>query len=108
MSAYWLDETDGDGEGGFATSFGPSAAFTNLWVGSWIEAFSQPVAELGETTPLVLARGAWAGAARNGIVLWSSDIASTFEQLAHGPAGRPRFDERHPLVDDRCRRLWVW
>jgi alpha-D-xyloside xylohydrolase len=82
VSAYWLDETDGDGEGGFNTSFGPAVAYSNLWVGSWITSFSQPVADLGEATPLVLTRGVWAGGQRHGIVLWSSDIDSTFEQLA--------------------------
>ena len=52
-----------------------------LWVGSWLSTFSQPVALLGET-PLVLTRGVWAGGARYGVVLWSSDIQSSFEQLA--------------------------
>ena len=32
--------------------------------------------------PLVLTRGVWAGGQRHGIVLWSSDIHSSFEQLA--------------------------
>jgi alpha-D-xyloside xylohydrolase len=82
VSSYWLDETDGDGEGGFNTSFGIAAAYTNLWVGGWITTFSQPVSYLGDVTPLVLTRGVWAGGQRHGIVLWSSDIDSTFEQLA--------------------------
>ena len=82
VSAYWLDETDGNGEAGFDTSFGPAAAYSNLWVGSWITAFTQPVATLGALPPLVLTRGVWAGGARHGVVLWSSDIDSTFEQLA--------------------------
>jgi len=29
----------------------------------------------------VLTRGVWAGGARHGVVLWSSDIESTFEEL---------------------------
>ena len=92
ISAFWLDETDGEGTttgskhsndlNGYNTSFGPAAAFTNLWVGSWIRTFSEPVATLGQHRPLVLVRGAWAGAQRYGIVLWSSDIWSTFETLA--------------------------
>lgn len=44
--------------------------------------FSEPVAALGEVEPLVLTRGVWAGGQRHGVVLWSSDIRSTFEQLA--------------------------
>ena len=44
ISAYWLDETDGegtgaaDGEHGYDTSWGPAAAYNNLWVGSWLGA----------------------------------------------------------------------
>jgi len=88
VSAYWLDETDGEGTGigdgdhGYDTSFGPAAAFSNLWVNNWLSIFSDPVAELGNEPPLVLTRGVWAGGQRHGIVLWSSDIESTFEELA--------------------------
>jgi alpha-D-xyloside xylohydrolase len=86
VSAYWLDETDGEGTDGcpphgYDTSFGPAAAFSQLWVNSWLNTFSRPVALLGEA-PLVLTRGLWAGGARFGVVLWSSDIQSSFEQLA--------------------------
>ena len=87
VSAYWLDETDGEGTGigdgdhGYDTSFGPAAFASNLWVGDWLRTFSEPVAAAGET-PLVLTRGVWAGGQRHGVVLWSSDIWSSFEQLA--------------------------
>ena len=95
VSAYWLDETDGEGTlgsgsffGGYATSLGPAAAYSNLWVGSWLATFSDPVAALGREPPLVLTRGAWAGGQRHGIVLWSSDIWSSFEELrAQVPEG---------------------
>ena len=88
VSAYWLDETDGEGTGGgdgtygYNTSFGIAAAYSQLWVGSWLSTFSRPVALLGEVAPLVLTRGLWAGGQRYGVVLWSSDIQSSFEQLA--------------------------
>ena len=49
---------------------------------SWLSTFSRPVALLGEAPPLVLTRGLWAGGQRFGVVLWSSDIHSSFEQLA--------------------------
>ena len=52
-----------------------------MWVNSWLSTFSRPVALQGEA-PLVLARGLWAGGQRFGVVLWSSDIQSSFEQLA--------------------------
>ena len=91
VSSYWLDETDGEGTSnntafndhhGYDTTLGPAAAFSNLWVGSWIRSFSEPVAAAGAVPPLVLARGVWAGGQRYGVVLWSSDIWSTFETLA--------------------------
>jgi hypothetical protein len=50
-------------------------------VNSWLSTFSRPVALLGEVPPLVLTRGVWAGGQRYGVVLWSSDIQSSFEQL---------------------------
>ena len=40
--------------------------------------FSQQLAGM---QPNVLTRGVWAGGARHGVVLWSSDIESTFEEL---------------------------
>jgi alpha-D-xyloside xylohydrolase len=88
VSMYWLDETDGegtaggDGDHGYDTSFGPAAAYTNLWVNSWLSMFARPVAQLGEFAPLLLTRGVWAGGQRYGTVLWSSDIWSSFEELA--------------------------
>ena len=87
VTSFWLDETDGEGTAGgdgvygYDTSFGPAAAYSQLWVGSWLAAFARPVVTLGEVPPLILARGVWAGGARNGVVLWSSDIESTFETL---------------------------
>ena len=87
VTAYWLDETDGegtavgDGELGYNTSYGPAVAYSNLWVNSWISAFAAPVAAAGAEPPLVLVRGVWAGGQRYGVVLWSSDIESTFEEL---------------------------
>ena len=88
IAQYWLDETDGegtsggDGTYGYNTSFGIAAAYSQLWVNSWLSTFSTPVARLGEVPPLVLTRGLWAGGQRYGVVLWSSDIQSSFEQLA--------------------------
>jgi alpha-D-xyloside xylohydrolase len=78
VDAYWLDETDGEGTGigdgdhGYDTSYGPARAYSNLWVNHWLQIFTDPVA----------AAGVWAGGARHGVVLWSSDIWSSFEQLA--------------------------
>jgi alpha-D-xyloside xylohydrolase len=86
VSAYWLDETDGEGTGigdgdyGYDTSYGPAPAYSNLWVNDWLATFADPVADLGEI-PMVLTRGVWAGGQRHGVVLWSSDIESSFEEL---------------------------
>ena len=91
VDAFWLDETDGEGTGGggdgdygYNTSYGPPVAYSNLWVNDWLSLYSDPVAAEPEQTqpPLVLTRGVWAGGQRHGIVLWSSDIHSSFDQLA--------------------------
>lgn len=88
VTGFWLDETDAEGTDGgdtpathgYDTSFGPAAVASNLWVNSWLRTFTEPVAAAG-LAPLVLTRGTWAGGQRHGIVLWSSDIESTFEEL---------------------------
>ena len=54
----------------------------NLWVNDWLSIFSEPIAKLGVEPPLILTRGVWAGGQRHGAVLWSSDILSSFEELA--------------------------
>eukprot|EP01051_Picozoa_sp_SAG22_P001239 SAG22_NODE_47_length_24699_cov_13.602317_4_plen_319_part_00 len=105
VTAYWLDETDGEGTaggdvpaadcdmriedcGGYQTSFGPAVAYSNLWVNQWLAMYTDPVTTQGKTAvnpgglPLALTRGVWAGGQRHGIVLWSSDIESTFDELA--------------------------
>ena len=89
VRTYWLDETDGegtaggDGQHGYDTSYGPAAAYSNLWVNDWLKTFTDPVKALavpGEP-PMALTRGVWAGGQKHGVVLWSSDIESTFEEL---------------------------
>ena len=88
VTAYWLDETDGEGtdhgydpfRGGYATQFGPKAFASNTWVNLYLAMFTEPVAR--HEAPLVLVRGVWAGGQRHGAVLWSSDIQSNFETLA--------------------------
>ncbi len=62
----------------------------------------------GETDIVTLCRSAWAGSQRYGAAVWSGDIPSTFEMLQIQFARRPEHrHERHPLVDDRHRRL-LW
>ena len=67
---------------GYDTSWGPDVAYSNLWVNDWLSIFSDPIAKLGAEPPLILTRGVWAGGQRHGAVLWSSDILSSFEELA--------------------------
>ena len=86
VTAFWLDETDGegtaggDGNTGYTTSLGPPEVASNLWVNEWLRTFTEPVKAQG-VAPLALTRGVWAGGQRHGVVLWSSDITSTFEEL---------------------------
>jgi len=88
ITAYWLDETDGegtqggDGVHGYDTTYGPAAAASNLWVNDWLRLFTEPLLTAAPgLPPMVLTRAVWAGGQRHGIVLWSSDIESTFEEL---------------------------
>jgi len=86
VAAFWLDETDGegtggvDGEHGYDVSLLAARVSSNLWVNSWLRTFTEPLAAGGKS-PLALVRGVWAGGQRHGVVLWSSDIESTFEEL---------------------------
>eukprot|EP00054_Salpingoeca_dolichothecata_P000078 m.15970 g.15970 ORF g.15970 m.15970 type:complete len:601 (-) comp10128_c0_seq1:43-1845(-) len=89
VTAYWLDETDiGVGLGQHVTTAcGPYSFCGRFWANTWIQTFSDGMVAENET-PLVLTRGLWAGAQRYGVVLWSSDIFSTFEELtAQVPEG---------------------
>jgi alpha-D-xyloside xylohydrolase len=89
VSAFWLDETDaegtgggGDGAHGYDTSLVPAAYASNQWVNTWLSMFTDNVADAGgPEPPLALTRGVWAGGQRHGIVLWSSDTESTFDEL---------------------------
>ena len=88
VDMYWLDETDaegtgggGDGSHGYDTSYGPAAFASNYWVNDWISMFTDNVKAQGVDDPLVLTRGVWAGGQRHGVVLWSSDIESSWSEL---------------------------
>jgi alpha-D-xyloside xylohydrolase len=88
VNMYWLDETDGEGTGGggdgnhgYDTSYGPAAFASNYWVNDWISMFADNVRAEGIQEPLVLTRGVWAGGQRHGVVLWSSDVESSFHEL---------------------------
>ena len=71
-----------------ALGTGPAVAYSNLWVNEWLGMYTDPVAKIGDHLPLALTRGVWAGGQRHGIVLWSSDIESSFEELtAQVPQG---------------------
>jgi len=67
---------------GMDTSLGPAAAYGNYWPNAWIQLVSDGLVSSGTASPITLTRAVWAGAARLGTVLWSSDIWSTFEELA--------------------------
>ena len=60
---------------------------TGLWANDWMATFSDGLRAEGKEG-MILTRSVWAGAARLGVVLWSSDIFSTFEELrAQVPEG---------------------
>ena len=59
----------------------PSQAYGRLWANDWMATFSDGLRAAGNEG-MILTRSVWAGAARLGVVLWSSDIFSTFDELA--------------------------
>ena len=71
----------GDGTHGYDTSYGPAAFASNYWVNDWISMFTDNIKNQGVQDPLVLTRGVWAGGQRHGVVLWSSDVESSFQEL---------------------------
>ena len=89
VSAYWLDETDGEGTGigdgdhGYDTSFGPAAFASNLWVGDWLRTFSGRWRRRARRRS---SRAAWAGGQPRRCALVVRHLAS-FEQLALVPQG---------------------
>ncbi len=80
---YWLDETDeGVGLSGVQPSAcGPGEFCHRLYANAWIQTFTDNL-KAANVSGIILTRGLWIGAQRLGnIVLWSSDIFSTFEEL---------------------------
>lgn len=53
---------------------------SRIWANDWIRTYSDGLASMNDTG-LILTRGLWLGAQRFGVVLWSSDIFSTFDSL---------------------------
>lgn len=80
VRTFWLDETEM--QSGMETSLGPAGAYGNYWPNAWMQLMSDGLTTSGVDSPVILTRAVWAGAARLGGVLWSSDIWSTFEELA--------------------------
>ena len=51
-----------------------------MWANDWMSVFGDGLRQ-SRNEGVILTRAVWAGAARLGVVLWSSDIWSTFEEL---------------------------
>lgn len=51
----------------------PAAAYGRMWANQWMATFADGLRAEG-AQGMILTRSVWAGAARLGVVLWSSDI----------------------------------
>ena len=88
---FWLDEDDlvsiapvepeTGANGTTQLVRAPASAYGRIWCNRWIQTFADGLRAEG-AEGMILTRSVWAGAARHGVVLWSSDIHSSFEQLA--------------------------
>ena len=54
--------------------------YGRMWANDWMSVFGDGLRQ-SSNEGVILTRALWAGAARLGVVLWSSDIWSTFEVL---------------------------
>ena len=85
IKLWWLDGSEPEiypeQPGNLLFAAGPGAEVANLYPREHARGFYEHMLELGETEVVSLTRSAWAGSQRYGTLLWSGDIASTFEAL---------------------------
>ncbi len=82
---FWLDEAEPEYEvyqfDNYRYSIGSNLQIGNIYPAMYARAFFEGMQREGQEKILNLLRCAWAGSARYGALVWSGDIASTFEVL---------------------------
>ncbi len=82
---FWLDEAEPEYEvyqfDNYRYHIGSNLQIGNIYPAMYARAFYEGMQKEGQENILNLLRCAWAGSARYGALVWSGDIASTFEVL---------------------------
>jgi alpha-D-xyloside xylohydrolase len=92
IRAWWLDacepELVPEQPENLRYHLGPGTEVANIYPVLHARGFHEGMQAAGETEILSLCRSAWAGSQRYGVLVWSGDIDSTFEDLRRQiPAG---------------------
>ncbi len=85
IKLFWLDEAEPEfGEydyDNFRCYEGPYSQIGNIYPLRYSQTFYQGMVDAGQKEVVNLVRCAWAGSQRYGALVWSGDIASTFESF---------------------------
>lgn len=85
IKLFWLDVAEPEyGVYDFENyryTLGPCLEVGNLYPRCYGQGFYEGLAQNGVEAPITLARSAWVGSARYGMILWSGDIHSRFDVL---------------------------
>ncbi|MEV0646746.1 TIM-barrel domain-containing protein [Phytomonospora sp. NPDC050363] len=86
VAAFWLDANEPVGPPWLGRralyAAGTGEEVGNIYGALHNRAFAEGQREAGVERPLSLVRSTWAGGQRDGIALWSGDVAPTFESFA--------------------------
>jgi alpha-D-xyloside xylohydrolase len=82
---WWLDgcepEIFPEQHANLRYAAGPGTEVANVYPREHVRGFYEHMQSLGETEIVCLVRSAWAGSQRYGALLWSGDIATTYDSL---------------------------
>ncbi|XEC93001.1 TIM-barrel domain-containing protein [Paenibacillus tarimensis] len=87
IKVFWLDEAEPElsvyDHDIYRYHIGSSQQVGNIYPSKYSQTFYEGMAAEGQTNIINLVRCAWAGSQRYGALVWSGDIASTFEVLSY-------------------------
>ncbi|KAF9888015.1 hypothetical protein FE257_009405 [Aspergillus nanangensis] len=85
IRAFWLDEAEPEYKAYDFDNYryyqGPNTAVGNIYPLEYTRAFYEGMSQAGQTNIVNLVRCAWAGSQKYGALVWSGDIASSWDSL---------------------------
>jgi len=85
IKIFWLDEAEPEYThydfDNYRYYLGPNLQIGNIYPVNYAQAFYEGQTKEGQTSVINLVRAAWAGSQKYGALVWSGDIASSFESL---------------------------